>query len=193
LPFPYKLYLVLEEWAPEAIGGTMATTALATKSRRRATPAERLASAAREAARLGGEAAEAAALADARETRTAATQIATAAGDPGLTDMDDRQVTCMTEGHDWPRHRLGRIIPKGIYYYPNADGTKQRVDTCKCCGTKRMRTTLVGGARDRTQQYDYEHPEWWIHFHEADEMTRGRIADEHSWRGRDAIDLATVG
>jgi hypothetical protein len=124
---------------------------------------------------------------------TAAAKIAKAAYDPGLTDVDSRQIACMAEGHPWPRlwQRNGEV-PKGIRYYPNHDDTYQRVDTCPCCTTERVKATLRGGASDPDQIYAYDYPEWWVHFHEADEMTRARLKLENDKRNAEIRKMLTA-
>jgi hypothetical protein len=119
-------------------------------------------------------------------------QLATSSSafDAGLTDVGDEQVTCMAEGHAWPKLRLNRRVPHGVRLYPNADGTFQLVYVCEICGTERTRTTLPRGVYDASQAYSYVYPRTWVHFTAGDDMSRGRIKTELSKRMFDTL-LAT--
>lgn len=112
---------------------------------------------------------------------------APAAYDAGLTDVSDEQLTCMAEGHAWPKLRLNRNVPRGIRLYPNADGTYQLVYICETCGTERTRTTLPRGVYDSNQTYSYVYPKSWRHFKAADDMYRGRMKTELSKRTFDML------
>ena len=107
--------------------------------------------------------------------------------DPGLTRMSDEQLTCMAEGHDWPRLRLNRIVPKGFRSLPNADGTSLWIYTCGICGTTRRRMTLRYGLHDPEASYSYTYPDTWIHYTLEDEISRARLKREVSKRMYEAI------
>jgi hypothetical protein len=107
--------------------------------------------------------------------------------DPGLTDISDEQLTCMAEGHDWPKLRLNHPVPKNFRSYPNNDGTELWVYTCSICTTDRKRDTLKYGIYDDLAVFSYNYPSWWIHFKADDEMTRARLKRELSKRLHDAL------
>lgn len=112
--------------------------------------------------------------------------------DPGLTHVDDRQLTCMVWGHQWPILELNRPLPKGFRPYLNSDGTQDWEYTCQRCTTIRHRSTLKYGLYDDLAQWGYRYPDWWIHFTLDDDMSRGRLKREHVKRMHDTITKAAV-
>lgn len=102
--------------------------------------------------------------------------------DPALTDMSDEQLTCMAEGHSFPRLRPNRPVPRGVRWYPNSDGTKHIVYVCPVCSTERTRDTAPWGIFDGDVIYHYNYPKWWIHYKLSDEITRYRLKVELSKR-----------
>lgn len=111
--------------------------------------------------------------------------------DPGLTHISSEQLTCMAEGHDWPKLRLNRPVPKGFRSILNNDGTALWIYTCELCTTTRSRDTLRYGIYDDQATYSYVYPKWWVHFTADDEMSRARLKRELSKRVYEAIQKQT--
>ena len=87
--------------------------------------------------------------------------------------VDDRQLECMTQRHQWPVINLrNRALPKGISATRQHDGCYQIRETCPNCGKVRWYTTLPGGVFDVQVHYRYEDPQNWTTKHDDIELTR---------------------
>lgn len=102
-----------------------------------------------------------------------------------LASLSPEQATCMGQGHDWPKIRPGRALPKGVDAVPQRMGAFQVRETCSTCKTVRTWTTLPGGAFNLDIQYRYEHPKDWVVRHGEVDVTRRDIrADTWDQFGR---------
>jgi len=79
-----------------------------------------------------------------------------------LAQLSPEQATCLSQGHEWPKIRPGRALPKGVDAVPQKMGAFQVRETCPTCKTVRTWTTLPGGGFDMDVQYRYEHPKNWV-------------------------------
>lgn len=92
-----------------------------------------------------------------------------------LASLSAEQAVCMGQGHDWPKIKPGKALPRGIEAVPQHNGQFQVRETCPVCKTVRTWTTLPGGAFDLDIQYRYEHPKDWVTRHGDVEVTRRDI------------------
>jgi len=75
-----------------------------------------------------------------------------------LNHLPDKFIPCRGDHHDWPVLKPGPL-PRGVRAVPQAGGCYQVIVTCRNCGRERMKTTLRGGALDRSAIYKYRDPE----------------------------------
>lgn len=95
-----------------------------------------------------------------------------------LAKIDDDQLTCRVEGHDFPKLHPKKSIPKGINLERQRDGSWQMVRVCKCCKKKRV-TTLQGGALNRQIFRKYIDPPKWMKIPKYLEISKADIVQEH--------------
>lgn len=97
-----------------------------------------------------------------------------------LSEIDDDQLACRAsgQGHDWPKLRPGKPIPKNLRHEKQEDGCYLRVETCRCCGKRRYRYTLPHGVYDRNALYWYEDPKNWKRIPRSAEVSRADMAAE---------------
>ena len=102
-----------------------------------------------------------------------------------LAGLDPRQAQCMGQGHEWPKIRTGKPMPRGVDAVRQRMGQFQVRETCPVCTSVRIWTTLPGGGFDMDIQYRYDHPKWWVVQETGTGVTRRDIkADTWNQFGR---------
>ena len=82
-----------------------------------------------------------------------------------MADIDDEQIFCRARGfaggHDWPKLRPGKRIPKNFHPMLTREGTLLVTETCRACGKVRWYMSGVGGMFDLGSKKRYKDPENW--------------------------------
>jgi hypothetical protein len=81
-----------------------------------------------------------------------------------MADIDDEIVFCRARGlggHDWPKLRPGKRIPKNFQPVLQRDGTVLVTELCGACGKTRWYESGVGGAFDMGAKKHYKDPRNW--------------------------------
>jgi hypothetical protein len=79
-----------------------------------------------------------------------------------ITDIDDNIVACRAWGHDWPKLRPGKALPKRFRPALQPGGVVLITETCGNCGKTRETLTLSGGIFDRGAVRHYFDPKNWV-------------------------------
>ena len=86
-----------------------------------------------------------------------------------LSEMDNDQLTCRGQRHQFPVLRPGRKIPRGVTARIT-DGVTEYEWTCPVCGT--VRTQVPG------EQYRYSHGKRWMRIPRETGLTAATMRDE---------------
>jgi hypothetical protein len=81
-----------------------------------------------------------------------------------MADVDDEIVFCRARGlggHDWPKLRPGRQIPRNFQPVLQRDGTMLVTEVCGACGKERWYVTGVGALFDKGAKKTYKNPRNW--------------------------------
>jgi hypothetical protein len=95
--------------------------------------------------------------------------------------IDDSIVGCRAWGHDWPKLRPGKRIPRGYRPALQTDGTVLVTEVCGQCGKERYSYTLRGGVFDRAAHRVYVDPKNWVVI-PADERVTPRDFQAEAYR-----------
>lgn len=95
-----------------------------------------------------------------------------------LSKINDDELTCRVEGHDFPKLNPRKQIPKGIKLDRQIDGSWQMTRICRCCKTERI-TTLQGGSLNRQVLRKYIRPPRWKTIPRYLDISKADIVAEH--------------
>lgn len=101
-----------------------------------------------------------------------------------MSDIDDEIVFCRARGlggHDWPKLRPHKRIPKNFHPVLQRDGTVLVTETCNACGKSRWYESGVGGAFDLGSKKRYKNPQGWKVM-DRDLGYTSRDFDAEAWR-----------
>lgn len=79
-----------------------------------------------------------------------------------ITDIDDSIVACRAWGHEWPKLRPGKPLPRRFRPSLQPGGVVLITETCGNCGKTRESLTLSGGVFDRGVVRHYYDPKNWV-------------------------------
>jgi hypothetical protein len=98
-----------------------------------------------------------------------------------VTKIDDNIVACRAWGHDWPKLRPGKPLPRRFRPALQTDGTVLTTEICGNCGKERYTYTLKGGVFDRGAIRRYADPANWVVI-PADERVTPRDFQAETYR-----------